>query len=717
MTQKQATASTANRDGRGTKNANSASDDTTPIARVIAALDRAGRGQIRNGMMRCPAHDDRNASLSVSVGDDGRVLLKCFAGCSTEDICTALGLKMADLFESWERVDTPDGVTLAQYAEAKRLPVELLTGLGLEDVKYFKAPAVKIPYFLASGEDGPVRYRMRLQKRVNGDGRFTWRKGSKLVPYGVWRLADAIKARYVVLEEGESDAQTLWHHGIPALGIPGANNWRDDWAELLSSIPTIYVVVEPDKGGEALRAKMLASAMVDRISFVSLGKHKDASGLHCADPDGFGVAFRAALDAAEPAREIVDAERDERESVAWAACARLAESCSILDELISDMQKLGAVGEATCAKLIYLAMTSRMFPRPVSVVVKGPSSAGKSFTTETVLRFFPDSAQYKLSGMSEKFLLYDETPLANKMMIFAEADGFNGDFQSYIVRTLLSEGRLIYGTVDRDGGDNAGMSPRLIEREGPTGAIITTTAIKLHPENETRLLSIPVDDTANQTASILAALADGSRNTVDFTRWHALATWLEAGPHEVAIPFAPALATLIPPVAVRLRRDFGQLLALIRSHALLHRASRETAEGAIVATIDDYAVVRGLVREIIGEAAAHTVPPTMRETVRAVEGLLSGSKAHASIGEIGRALKLDKASASRRVRAATAAGYLENAESKRGVAAKIVMADPLPEERELLPTPEVLHGCAVASGDSERPSLDGEDRDSEELWL
>ena len=40
---------------------------------------------------------------------------------------------------------------------------------------------------------------------------------------------------------------------------------------------------------------------------------------------------------------------------------------------------------------------------------------------------------------------------------------------------------------------------RLIEREGPTGLLVTTTAISLHAENETRLISIPVDDTPEQT--------------------------------------------------------------------------------------------------------------------------------------------------------------------------------------------------------------------------
>ncbi len=51
------------------------------------------------------------------------------------------------------------------------------------------------------------------------------------------------------------------------------------------------------------------------------------------------------------------------------------------------------------------------------------------------------------------------------------------------------------------------MVPRLIEREGPTGLIVTTTQVGLHPENETRLLSVPANDTPEQTAAILRMLA------------------------------------------------------------------------------------------------------------------------------------------------------------------------------------------------------------------
>lgn len=68
-----------------------------PIDRVLAALEHVrpnGRGQWK---ARCPAHDDRNPSLSVKEGDDGGVLLHCFAACDAGDVVAAMGLKFGDL--------------------------------------------------------------------------------------------------------------------------------------------------------------------------------------------------------------------------------------------------------------------------------------------------------------------------------------------------------------------------------------------------------------------------------------------------------------------------------------------------------------------------------------------------------------------------------------------------------------------------------------------
>jgi len=217
---------------------------------------------------------------------------------------------------------------------------------------------------------------------------------------------------------------------------------------------------------------------------------------------------------------------------------------------------------------------------------------------------------------------------------------------------------------------------------------------------------VPVDDTPEQTRRVLQSLAISHEEPPNFTAWHALQEWLEAGEREVEIPFADALAEMVPPVAVRLRRDFGLLLNLIRAHAFLHQATRERdGEGRIVATLEDYEEVRELVVDLMGEAVQATVSARLRETVEAVSGLLAGGADHVMVLSLAERLKLDKSAASRRARAATGGGYLRNLEERRGKPARLVVGDPLPEELEILPTPEAvaerLHGCAVVRGDKE----------------
>jgi hypothetical protein len=64
------------------------------ILLLLEGTRRAGRGWTA----RCPAHADRQASLSINEGHDGRILLHCFAGCSSLSVVQALGLELRDLF-------------------------------------------------------------------------------------------------------------------------------------------------------------------------------------------------------------------------------------------------------------------------------------------------------------------------------------------------------------------------------------------------------------------------------------------------------------------------------------------------------------------------------------------------------------------------------------------------------------------------------------------
>ena len=221
---------------------------SAPSRTVEAFLARLEGVRTQNGFYRafCPAHDDRRTpNLDIKEGEDGRVLLLCRAGCSTEEVVEALGLKMRDLFSSGGRGGGVGGAVSDRLRdhrppapskptpEAKRLPVEFLRSLGLSDVTYSVRRRSASLTGTVKDEEKAVRFRCALNKGARGDDRFRWRSGSRTLPYGLWRLEGAKEAGYVVLVEGESDCHTLWHHGVEAVGIPGASNFKEEWAEHL----------------------------------------------------------------------------------------------------------------------------------------------------------------------------------------------------------------------------------------------------------------------------------------------------------------------------------------------------------------------------------------------------------------------------------------------------------------------------------------------------
>jgi hypothetical protein len=282
----------------------------------------------------------------------------------------------------------------------------------------------------------------------------------------------------------------------------------------------------------------------------------------------------------------------------------------------------------------------------------------------------------------------------------------NGDFQTYLIRSLLSEGRLRYETIEKT---SEGLNSRLIEREGPTGLIVTTTLDKLHPENETRLLSLSVTDTREQTEQVLLALAEEEISFPDLGPWVALQEWIAFADRRVTIPFAKIIAEKVPPVAVRLRRDFSAVLNLIRAHAVLHQASRHRgADARIVATVEDYAVIRELVADLVAEGVDATVSETVRATVETVRKLASDGKGDpVSLGPIAEELKIDKSAASRRLRTAIGKGFVKNLENQKGKLGRYVVDDPMPANVVVLPTPEevleALQCCSVVGRNKNHP--------------
>jgi putative DNA primase/helicase len=203
----------------------SSTQPSSPSLDNVLAHLKGVRSSLRGWTACCPAHADREPSLSIGLGEQGQVLLKCFAGCSLERITEAMGLTLTDLFPDGgspaERASSNGAhhtpLTLLDLALEKQLPWKFLFSMGVME---HPSGGLCIPYYLADGTPAP---RSRIRTALIARNGSRWSKGKgQLVPYGLERLSDARKAGYLVLVEGESDCWTLWYQGFPALGLPGA---------------------------------------------------------------------------------------------------------------------------------------------------------------------------------------------------------------------------------------------------------------------------------------------------------------------------------------------------------------------------------------------------------------------------------------------------------------------------------------------------------------
>jgi 5S rRNA maturation endonuclease (ribonuclease M5) len=190
----------------------------------MTVLDRVrDKLDIRNGMAKCPAHDDSSPSLSVGEGDDGRVLLHCHAGCTHDQIVAAVGLTVADLFPPKERSERRRIVATYPYHDADGTVV-------YEVVRY-----------------EPKDFR---QRRPDGRGGFVYKlEGVDRVLYRLPAVLAAVKAgELVYIVEGEKDADALAAVGVCATTAPqGAGSWRHVARHAASVLEGAHVVVVPDQ--------------------------------------------------------------------------------------------------------------------------------------------------------------------------------------------------------------------------------------------------------------------------------------------------------------------------------------------------------------------------------------------------------------------------------------------------------------------------------------
>ena len=153
---------------------------------------------------RCPAHDDKRQSLSISQGKDGQVLLKCHAGCTVESITSALGIEVKDLFQHQEQ-----------------------------------RPHVVATYTYPTGAQ-KLRYSDKHFSWRHPDGKGGWEYNRKGVPHSLYVAGDL--SGVVCVCEGEKDCDSLHKLGYDAVtGEDGAGpgKWRKEYTEQLKGLSVV----------------------------------------------------------------------------------------------------------------------------------------------------------------------------------------------------------------------------------------------------------------------------------------------------------------------------------------------------------------------------------------------------------------------------------------------------------------------------------------------
>lgn len=248
-------------------------------------LSRLKGVKAQNGgeyICKCPAHDDRTASLCVKDGDKG-IVLHCQAGCSTDAVLASMGLKMADLFRepvhrerrspsAQQKIQSSTAQSSAP--EMKGAPPEKKNALEFVCAYDYCDEAGKLLFQACrymDPESGKKTFRLRQpDPEARGGWRYN-RKGARLVLYKLTQVLDAIReGKPVYIVEGEKDADNLAKLGLVATtNAMGAGKWQDSYGDSLEGAKDVYIIPDNDEVGRE-HAKTVARSAVKRAKSVKI---------------------------------------------------------------------------------------------------------------------------------------------------------------------------------------------------------------------------------------------------------------------------------------------------------------------------------------------------------------------------------------------------------------------------------------------------------------
>jgi DNA primase catalytic core len=306
---------------------------------------------------------------------------------------------------------------------------------------------------------------------------------------------------------------------------------------------------------------------------------------------------------------------------------------NLIERIMTDVERVGLVGEPSNALVAYLACISRKLSAPLAVLIQSTSAAGKSILMDTVLALVPEEDRVHYSAMTGQSLFYlGETDLKHRILAIAEEEGVRQ--AAYALKVLQSQGELTIASTGKDPATGM-LVTQQYRVEGPVMLFLTTTAIDVDEELVNRCLVLTINESREQTRRILARQRSGrtlaglvaTSDAESIRQRHRNAQRL-LRPLAIVNPYAEDLTFLDD--RTRMRRDHAKYLTLIEAITLLRQHQREIKTlrqaGAVIeyieVTLEDIALANRLAHEVLGRSLDE-LPPQTRRVLGLIENFVA----------------------------------------------------------------------------------------------
>jgi hypothetical protein len=355
------------------------------------------------------------------------------------------------------------------------------------------------------------------------------------------------------------------------------------------------------------------------------------------------------------------------------------------------VQRRGLVRERRNAAVLFTAGISRLLDRPLNIIVKGHSSAGKNHLVRCALRPFPRDAIRELTSSSALAWNYAGDDFQRRIVYLQELNEASGVVHPS--RLLISEGCLVRIVTVNEGGVRT--AKRFVTK-GPIASISTTTKNQLQIDDETRNVSIWVDESNEQTREITRAnsIEQSAPDPRELRVWREAHRLLEdrASVCRIILPsWFVKVADYVYDADIRVRRYFPAFATGCKAIALLRSFVRVGVRTKPPKTLEvqfaDFAITAIVFDKVFVESL-HSARDKATETRTIVERISKRKNSQpVDAMELAKELGISKDSAYERMRRAEIAGTIERVNKPEKGNRKLFLPTPRPR---FIPDPEEL---------------------------